>query len=139
MIGVRYRGVDGFEGRCEGCLDYYPFDLEFWDPSRGLRTCRACAQAQKRLRVRNYRATPQGRAKCRASTKAYRERNREWLVPKQIAREHERVLMEPGYLERRRAYQREYMRRRRAAMTPEEKAAAREKRRALREVWRQAA
>jgi ribosomal protein L35 len=112
---VRYRNPDGFEGKCEGCLDWFPIDVEFWPRGRGLRHCRVCEREKTTLRMRELRGDPVVRESQQAQHLTYYRANREWILAKRRETHRLRRLNDAAYLERQRAYQREYMRRKRAA------------------------
>ena len=84
--GVRYRkdagpdGQGGFEMRCEDCADkgeqcYWPLDLEFWNPNKGMTKCKACWNAYQRASEKRRRAATQKSA-------AQREYQRQWAARK---------------------------------------------------------
>ena len=103
MTGVRW-GEEGMEGRCDGCADYYPLDAEFWPRGRGLRFCRACTNERQRVIAARRRAAQvaYNREGLAANRERVNERRRELM--------RQRVLTDPTYLERRRAYHAERMR-----------------------------
>lgn len=70
MRRVRYAET-GFEMRCDACLDWWPIDLEFWYPRRGLSRCLACSRAGRREVIQKFRASPERRAAERAAHRAY--------------------------------------------------------------------
>jgi hypothetical protein len=115
VTGVRFRKADGFEGQCNGCLDWFPLDVEFWAPSRGLRFCRVCEREKTRARMAVLRGDPETRARYGAQHMDYYRANRDWILAKRRETHQHRRLTDPAYLERQRAYQRDYMRRKRAA------------------------
>ena len=78
--GVRFREDVGFELRCEGCAlkgvaCYWPLDLEFWNPIKGMTRCRACWNEYQRNRMKTTRA-----ASYRSA--AQRTYQREWAARK---------------------------------------------------------
>jgi len=89
--GVRYRtdigpnGEGGFEMRCEICAakgeqSYWPLDLEFWTPSKGLTRCKSCWNAYERdLRAAAKRRRGGVTAKASAAQRAYQ---RDWAARK---------------------------------------------------------
>lgn len=85
MIGVRL-GESGFEGRCDGCLEYWPIEPEFWPvPTHGTRLCRACDNEKRRIIARGRRA-------------AQVEYNRQW---RELNREQYNAKVRQRRLERR--------------------------------------
>jgi len=86
--GVRYRpdigpnGEGGFEMRCAICAArgveaYWPLDLEFWNPNKGLTKCKSCWNAYERSRHR--------RQEVKVKTSAeQREYKREWAARKRL-------------------------------------------------------
>jgi hypothetical protein len=112
VTGVRWTG-EGFEGRCDACCEWLPLEPDsrddFWPcKGRGLRICRACDRLKANGRVKALRESPEYRARELAYTRAYFE---------SLSPEERRALRrtDTARLDKRRAYQREYMKRRRAA------------------------
>lgn len=113
MTGVRWHRTDGWEGRCDVCAEWLPLDPEFWPvKGRGLRWCRACENERRRIIQASRRAADP--AHDRAMNRAHYALNRTAKLAKAAARRRERRLTEPGYIERERAWRREYVRARRA-------------------------
>lgn len=89
--GVRWNGMD-FEMRCDACASnssttiYWPLTLEFWNPTHGLRRCRACLMVDDRKRHRELRArlSPETR---RARDRARYLANRPLFLLKQRVRD----------------------------------------------------
>jgi hypothetical protein len=58
---VRFRPDVGFELRCDECADrgggacFWPLDLEFWVPRRGMTRCRACHTRRDTINQRRLR------------------------------------------------------------------------------------
>ena len=114
MTGVRM-GESGYEGRCDGCLEYWPLEPEFWPvKTHGMRLCRACDNEKRRILAKGRQAAQV------AYNRQWRENNRASYNAKVAARRLERRLMDlqlPTTEERRikhRDRMREYRRRRAA-------------------------
>lgn len=80
--GVRFREDVGFEMRCESCAhkaieSYWPLDLEFWSPSKGMTRCRACWNEYEAARKRRLTASAR-------NTAAKRKYQREWAARKRV-------------------------------------------------------
>jgi hypothetical protein len=80
-----------------------------------LRFCRVCEREKTRARMAVIRGEPETRARYGAQHMDYYRANRDWILAKRRVTHQHRRLTDPEYLERQRAYQREYMRRKRAA------------------------
>jgi hypothetical protein len=86
-----FRKADGFEGQCNGCLDWFPLDVEFWAPSRGLRFCRVCEREKTRARMAVIRGE-QTRARYGAQHMDYYRANRDWILAKRrVTHQHRRL------------------------------------------------
>lgn len=110
MNGVRWsRELDAYEGRCDACLEHYPLERDFWPvDGRGVRICRACDNLKTKVRLAERRKNdPAFREAGRLRSKAY------WAA---MSPEERRILKRSHLpdLDRKRAYQREWMRRDRA-------------------------
>lgn len=75
---VRLR-EEGWELRCESCTArgngarFWPLTSEFWNPDRGMRSCRACMKERAAREERErYRDSAEKRARARANNRRYR-------------------------------------------------------------------
>lgn len=76
MKGVRLR-LEGWEGQCDSCRQWWPLEEDHWIPKDGMAKCRACHNEVRRLYVRNLRnANPDMRARHREQSMANQREKR---------------------------------------------------------------
>lgn len=113
MNGVRWNREDRvFEGRCDACCEWLVLDPESRDDlwpvkGRGLRICRACDNLRSLARTHARRSDP-------AYREAERAKNRAYYASLSPAEKQAMWRTRGDVVEKRRAYQREWMRRFRA-------------------------